>query len=60
MWVGLNDLYYELGLAGTKLGDQMGWDLDQGLVEISFSTQLTEENEPCLVLNYEVAPRFIK
>lgn len=59
MWVGLNDLYYELGLAGTKLGDEMGWDLDNGLVDVSFSSGLTEEGEPCLVLNYSVTPRFM-
>jgi len=56
----VNELYYGLGLAGNKLGDQMGWDLDKGLVEISFSTQLTEEGEPCIVLNYEVVPKFMK
>lgn len=60
MWVSLNDLYYELGLSGTKLGDQMGWDLDQGLVEVTFSSQLSDDNKPCLVLNYEVAPRFMR
>lgn len=59
MWVTLNDLYYELGLSNTKLGDLLGWDMDTGNVKVSFSTQLTEEGEPCLVLNYDVAPKFI-
>jgi len=58
MWVSLNDLYYELGLSGVKLGEQMGWDLDQGLVEVTFSSQLSTDNEPCLVLNYDVIPKF--
>ena len=59
MFMSVNDLYYVIGLAGTKLGDQMGWDIDKGLVEISFSSQLTEDGEPCLVLNYDITPRFI-
>ena len=59
MWVTLNDLYYELGLSNTKLGDLLGWDMDTGNVKVSFSTQLTEDNEPCLVLNYDVAPKFM-
>lgn len=59
MWVTLNDLYYELGLSNTKLGDLLGWDLDTGNVDVSFSTQLTEEGDPCLVLNYDVQPKFI-
>ena len=58
MWVNLNDFYYELGLPGTRFGDLMGWSLDQGLVEVSFSTQLSDNDEPCLVLNYEVIPKF--
>ena len=58
MWVSVNDLYYELGLSNTVLGDRMGWDLDHGLVEVSFSTQLTEDDEPCLVLNYDIVPKF--
>lgn len=60
MFITLNELYYTLGLASTKLGDQLGWDMEQGIIEISFSAQLTENAEPCLVLNYDVEPRFIK
>jgi len=60
MFLSLNELYYALGLAGTKLGDDMGWDIDKGLIEVTFSSQLSEEGEPCLVLNYEVFPKFIK
>ena len=59
MWMSVNDLYYALGLAGTKLGDEIGWDLDKGLLEIQFNTQLTVDDEPCLVLNYDIMPKFI-
>lgn len=59
MFISVNDLYYALGLAPTKLGRDMGWDLNQGLLEITFSSQLTEHDEPCLVLNYTVNPKFI-
>lgn len=59
MWVSLNELYYAFGLSGTKLGDMLGWDLEQGLVEVNFSSQLSEEGKPCLVLNYVVMPRFM-
>jgi len=58
MWMSVNDLYYALGLAATELGNQLGWDLDEGLLGINFSTQLTEKEEPCLVLNYTVKPRY--
>ena len=60
MWMSVNDLYYALGLASTKLGDSMGWKLEEGLVEISFSSAVTPEGEPCLVLNYTVEPRYAR
>ena len=59
MWVSLNDLYYALGLSGIALGDKMGWDLDQGLVDVTFSSQVSEDDRPCLVLNYTVTPKFL-
>lgn len=60
MFLSLNEFYYELGLPKIKLGDEMGWDIDKGLIDVSFSAQLTENNEPCLVLNYEITPKFLK
>ena len=59
MWISVNDLYDEIGLAHTAQGDMIGWDLDQGTIRISYSSQLTENEEPCLVLNYEVQPRYL-
>lgn len=58
MFIPLNDLYYELGLEGTELGNQLGFDIDKGLLEIKFSSQLTKEERPCLVLNYTVYPKY--
>ena len=60
MWISVNDLYDEIGLAHTSQGDMMGWDLDQGTIKISYSSQLTEAEEPCLVLNYEVQPKYLR
>lgn len=57
-YVSLNDFYYELGLKHTKSGDDLGWNLDGGLIEVHFSSQLTEDGEPCLVIDYSVAPRY--
>ena len=58
MWLSLNDLYYALDLRGTKLGEDLGWDLRDGLLEIRFSTQLSEFGEPCIVMNYDIGPKF--
>ena len=58
MFISLNEFYYELGLEPTKLGNDLGFNIDDGLLEIKFSSQLTKEERPCLVLNYDVHSRF--
>ena len=57
MYVSLNDFYDELNLEHTSLGDELGWSLDDGLVEIDFSSQLADDGTPCVVMSYRVAPR---
>lgn len=52
----LNDLYYELGLEGVKMGNDVGYTSDN-LCEVDFSTQLTPDNEACIVLNFSMPQR---
>ena len=59
MFVTQNELYAELGLRETSQGNKLGWDVDKGEIQIQFSSQLTEDGTPCLVLNYSIEPRFI-
>lgn len=59
MFMSINELYYRLGLSETKMGNLMGWHIDNGLLEVSFSSHLTPEGYPCLALDYSVEPRYI-
>lgn len=56
MFVSLNEIYYAIGLPAIKVGDELGWNVD-AMIEFSFSSKLTEEGEPCLVVDYLVSPR---
>lgn len=57
----LNELYIDLGLAPNKMGDDLGWSIQTGMLEFRFSSQLTpESDEPCLVLDYEIRPLFLR
>lgn len=58
MFIPLNEFYIDLGLKPTKIGDDIGFNIDNGLLQVDFSSQLTEEGRPCLVLNYNVYSRF--
>lgn len=57
-YVSLNEFYDELGLDHTDLGDDLGWNLDNGLLEVDFSSQIAEDGTPCIVISYNVAPRY--
>ena len=59
MFVTLNEMYYELGLSNTKLGELVGWHVDDGIIEANFSSQLTDEDTPCLVLDFNVSPKYL-
>lgn len=57
-YVSLNDFYYEIGLNDTKIGNDIGWNSDKGLVELNFSSQLADDGTPCIVLDFAVEPRY--
>ena len=56
-YVSLNEFYDELDLDHTEMGDQLGWSLDRGLVDIEFSSQIADDGTPCIVINYQVVPQ---
>lgn len=56
-YVSLNDFNYEIGLEMLNYGDDIGWNVDRGFIDIMFSSKLTDDNEPCLVIDYLVEPK---
>lgn len=58
MYISLNDFYYEIGLEQIKLGDDLGWNIDQGYIDLRFSSQLATDDTPCLVIDYGYGPRY--
>ena len=58
MYVSLNDFYDEIGLDPIPIGNDLGWNIDDGEIDVDFSAQLTDDGRPCIVLMYNVAPRY--
>ena len=56
MFASLNDFYYRIGLDPMNLGEELGWTIDS-LIELKFSSRLSEDGQPCLVVNFESIPR---
>lgn len=57
-YISLNEFYTEIGLPTTKIGDNIGWNIDRGYIDLEFSAMLTEDGQPCLVLDYSVEPTY--
>lgn len=58
MFISWNDFNYEVGLPQMSMGDELGWNIEQGYLELRFSSQLAEDGTPCLVIDYHVEPRY--
>lgn len=57
-WVPANDYYYYLTLDEIGDGDYKGWQyFRDGLISPSYSSILDKNDEPCLVIDFLVAPR---
>ena len=57
-YISLNEFYSAIGLHETALGNDLGWNIDKGYIDLKFSSQLTEDETPCLVIDYTVAPQY--
>lgn len=58
MYASLNEFYCEVGLKPTKQGDDLGWNMDDGLLELDFGSALADDGTPCVVIDYSIAPRY--
>ncbi|GHV47389.1 hypothetical protein FACS189499_04830 [Clostridia bacterium] len=58
LYISLNDFYYEIGLPEIQIGNDIGWHIDNGYIDIAFGSQLASDGTPCIVLCYHVAPRY--
>ena len=55
MSASLNELYSELGMKPTQMGESVGWNTDN-FVDIAPDSTLTEDNIPCLVMDFRTLP----
>ena len=59
MYEPLNDFYYEIGLEPTSIGDDIGWNINRdGYLDITYASKIATNGKPCLVIQYQVAPRY--
>lgn len=57
-YVSLNDFYDKLGLETTKQGELLGWRLSKGLIELSPSSHLDENDQPAYAVDFVDPPEY--
>lgn len=57
-YISLNEFYNEIGLSSTSIGDDLGWRVDRGNIDVFFSSQLASDGTPCLVIDFHTKPKY--
>lgn len=59
MYISLNEFYSEIGLREIAIGEEIGWNINNGeKIDLYFSAHLTDEGRPCLVLEFNIPPKY--
>lgn len=53
-----NEWAYELGIEESWIGEQLGWNVNRQLMDVYFSAKVTQDGQPCVVLDYAVPPIY--
>lgn len=56
MWVSVNSFYDRVGLPPTEFGELMGWNAENGPLDIKYGSAVTEEGKSCLVIGFNRTP----
>ena len=56
MYITLNEFYYEIGLEGADVGEDLRWCIDDEYIEVCFSATPVD-GEPCMVMSFETPPK---
>lgn len=57
-YASLNSFYSLVGLDPVEAGNRLGWNIDDRNIELSFSACLTEDGEPCIVVDFKTPPKY--
>lgn len=58
MCISLNEFYTAIGLSQLPMGEELGWRTDNGLIDLHYGAVLTEDNEPCMVIEHLTPPEY--
>lgn len=57
LYASVNDFYELLGLGCIPTGFELGWNIEDGQLDIYYSAQITDDGQPCIVINHNNMPK---
>ena len=57
-YLSVNDFFDDIGLSSVPVGDDLGWNINDGFMELNYSSQLTSDKTPCLVVGFRTPPIY--
>ena len=57
-YISLQEFYNKIGLEPTKNSSYLGWNLKEGLIELNYYACLADNDEPCIAIDYNIAPEY--
>ena len=58
LYISLNEFYDEIGLKHTSVGDDIGWNIDKGFIDIHFGSCIADDGTPCIVIEHYNPPQY--
>jgi len=57
-YISLNEFYYEIGLKGIPVGDDLGWRIENGYLDVRFIGHMTSDEKACLAFEFNNPPEY--
>lgn len=57
-YLSLNDWYYQIGMPEAPVYADLGWRIENGILDLHYSAHLADEKTPCIAWTYDVAPQY--
>lgn len=59
MYISLNEYYWEIDMDPLPdVGENLGWNIDTGYIELNFDSKLTNDNKSCIVVRHLNPPFY--
>jgi hypothetical protein len=56
--ISLSDFYDEIGLERTDMSDDIGWNIEKGMIDVEFHPTMSDDGRPALALYYLNPPKW--